>query len=210
MTQGARVMDVIEAVTALSQPSVRLAFDTNALWGDRSFSKACRDLHTLGQQQKNEIALFVSAAAHGEKLFDVKQDRQDHYDYSVILQSLMDLRLQVQAFTESDALAMGELLGTAFPTAEAWRAAKLQHYARSLSLQVSDAKVQSGKHLSATLDWLIAAHAKAQDCILVTTDRGIEFRQIRRMKYAVLQDALKQLLAAGNPSKSSAAEQGAS
>ncbi|HNN92318.1 MAG TPA: hypothetical protein PKI03_08620 [Pseudomonadota bacterium] len=203
-------MDVGEAVTALRLSSVRLAFDTNALWGDRSFRKACRDLHSLGQQQKNQITLFVSAAAHGEKLFDLKQDRQDSYDYAVILQSIMDLRLQVQAFTESDAQVIGELLGSAFPTAEAWRAAKLRHYARSLGLMESDAKIHSGKHLSATLDWLIAAHAKAQDCILVTTDRGIEFREVRRMKFAVLQAAINQLLSPAAAPYSSSAEQGAS
>jgi predicted nucleic acid-binding protein len=203
-------MDVNDVVTALAQPSVRLAFDTNALWGDRSFSRACRDLHRLGQRQKNQITLFVSAAAHGEKLFDLKQDFQGRYDYAVILESLKDLRLQVQAFSESDAQAIGELLGATFATAEAWHAAKLQHYAGSLGLSGTDAKIQSGKHLSATLDWLIAAHARAQDCILVTTDRGIEFRQVRRMKFAVLQQALTRLLASETTPKSSPAEQGAS
>jgi len=193
-------MDAREAAIELSKPSVRLAFDTNALFGELSFASACRDLHRLGLRAKNQIALFVSAAAHGEKLFDLKQDKQDQYDYSKVIESLEDLRLQIQDFTEKDATVLGERLGANFPTSQAWHQAKLRHYARSLGLGEEDIKGKSGQHLSATLDWLIAAHAHARDCILVTSDRGIEFKQVRRMKFAVLQEALRRLLATGSSS----------
>lgn len=186
-------MDVDNAIAMLSEPVVRLAFDTNALFRDRSFATLCRDLQRLSTHRESRLELLVSAAVHGEKLFDLKQARRGEYDYQVVVKSLLQLKLSILPFEEEDACVLGDLLGVTFPDAESWTAAKRSHYMKSLGLPDSCTKVR-GKRLSATLDWLIAAHAKARRCVLVTDDRGPEFGLIRQVRLSILQSAVTQLL----------------
>lgn len=191
-------MNVREAVTVLTQPSVRLAFDTNAVFGTRALAKVCREAHALAAQRGNTIELFVSSAVYGEKVFQLKQANEATYDLAKVVASLQDLRLIVQDFTEADANVLADLLGAQFPRREDWQAHKRQHYLRSLGLP-ADHAVSQRRHLSATVDWLIAAHAKARGCVLVTSDTGPEFAQVQHVKLAVLQQALAQLLPAAAP-----------
>lgn len=54
----------------------------------------------------------------------------------------------------------------------------------------------TGQSCGATVDWLIGGHARAEGCILVTGDKGHEFRGIvEQVKLDVLEEALRGLLA---------------
>lgn len=186
-------MDVDSAVAMLSEPQVRLAFDTSALFRDRSFAKLCRDLKRLSLHRQSQLELLVSAAVHGEKLFDLKQAYRGSYDYQRVVAGLFQLGLSILPFVEEDACVLGELLGATYPDADSWNAAKRRHYRQSLGLPDGDA-TGGGKRLSATLDWLIAGHAQARSCVLVTNDEGPEFRHVRQVRLAILQLAVAQLL----------------
>ena len=191
-------MDVDSAVAMLSEPQVRLAFDTSALFRDRSFAKLCRDLQRLSLHRQSQMELVVSAAVHGEKLFDLKQAFRGSYDYQIVVKSLFQLGLAIVPFVEEDARVLGELLGATYPDADSWNAAKRRHYRQSLGLPAGDA-TGGGKRLSATLDWLIAGHAQARSCVLVTNDEGPEFRHVRQVRLSILQAAVAQLVPSPQP-----------
>lgn len=54
-------LNLDKAVAMLTAPQVRLAFDTNALFRERSFADLCRDLKRLSTHRQTQLELLVFA-----------------------------------------------------------------------------------------------------------------------------------------------------
>lgn len=177
-----------------------LAFDTNALFGERSLFGVCNSVaqynERLAERALPPLRLVVSAVAHAEKLFDLKQQFRDRFDAGVILRGLARKGLAVTAFETRHALETAARLGERCPDSAAWREAKRRRCLHCLGLDAATATPGSGKECGATVDWLVGGHARAEGAILVTDDKGPEFQGIvERVKLDVLEEALRGLLA---------------
>lgn len=105
------------------------------------------------------------------------------------------------AFEARHADDVAELLAEQFPDPEAWRKAKRQRFASSLGLTKEQADTAPGKQCAATVDWWIAGQAMKQGWILVTGDKGPEFRGLDdKIELAALEAILGELHAARAPS----------
>jgi predicted nucleic acid-binding protein len=181
---------------AQTQP-VRLLLDTNVLFSHRELGKISTDVNRLNASGGMHISLFVSAVVHAEKLFDLRQEHGASYDPADVLRAMRARGLKVLAFKARHADHTAELLAHSFPTGDAWREAKRKRCVDCLGLRHDGASTPGkGTTCSATVDWLIAGHALAKRCILVTDDRGTEFRlAIERVRLDTLKQALGRMLA---------------
>ena len=191
-------MTDIEVLLRLSGSEVRLAFDTSAVFADAPFLTVCALVARLNalRSEENPIRLAICAAAHAEKLFDLKQEKKELFNEAAVMKILERKGVSVLPFDRQHARRLAELLGERYPDTKAWRAAKRQRYIETLGIQNMQEQIPgSGRACSATVDWLIAAHAIEESCLLVTEDGGPEFRGvIERVKMASLKKALEELL----------------
>lgn len=180
---------------ARAQP-VRLLLDTNVVFAHRAVGKISADVNRLNASG-TDISLFVSAVVHAEKLFDLRQKHSATYDATAVSKSIRARGLKLLAFEERHADYTAELLARSFPKGDAWRAAKRKCCVDCLGLPDAGASAPGkGTTCSATVDWLIAGHALANGCILVTDDPGPEFRQVvDRVNRDTLTQALDRMLA---------------
>jgi predicted nucleic acid-binding protein len=180
---------------ARAQP-VRLLLDTNVVFSHRVLEQISSGVNRLNASG-TDISLFVSAVVHAEKLFDLRQGLGARYDAAEVLRATRARGLKVLAFEERHADHTAELLAQSFPTGDAWCAAKRKCCVDCLGLPDAGASAPGkGMTCSATVDWLIAGHALANGCILVTDDCGPEFRQVvDRVNRDTLTQALERMLA---------------
>lgn len=188
-----------ELATRLRRGGVALAFDTNALFGERSLFAVCSDVarHNdhLAVGGLPPVRLVVSALAHAEKLFDLKQQFQDRFDGGRILQGLARKGLAVEPFGADHALETARRLGERHPTTAAWHEAKRRRCLQCLGLPTTTATPGNGRACGATVDWLIGGHARASGCVLVTSDAGPEFAGLAdRVELEALEAALRSIL----------------
>lgn len=105
-----------------------LAFDTNALFGERSLFGVCNGVarynERLAQRGLSPIRLVVCTVAHAEKLFDLKQQYRGTFDQDVILRGLQRKGLVIQPFDGKHAMETAVRLGELHPTTAEWHAAK--------------------------------------------------------------------------------------
>jgi hypothetical protein len=182
----------------LRSGGVKLAFDTNALSGKRRLGALCESVRHWNEQLAArtlpEVKLFVCTVAHFEELFHIKKSKGDLFDMRVILDGMDSFGIEVQPFGVDHALSTALWLGAKHPTSAAWRHAKKERYMRGLGLVPGKDKAE-GAHCSTTVDWLIAGHAQAERCVLVTDDEGPEFAGLAdKVRLGELEAALKQLL----------------
>lgn len=189
-----------EIATKLRQGGQRLAFDTNAMWNLSRFMRLCTSLQRLNYQlegvERKSHELIVCTVAHTEVLMDLKQEYQDRFDHQVILEGIKAKQLVIHDFTAEHALSTAEHLGKRYADGAAWKEAKKRRYMESLGMNPNVDKVpSSGSSCSATIDWLIVGHARGERCILVTNERGIEFKGvIDRVPRDMLENAVQQIL----------------
>ncbi len=187
-----------DVIKRAKSSSLKLLFDTNALFSGRRILELCDQASQLNSiHQERNLELFVSAAAHAEKLFDLKQQHRDEYDEAKIVEGLARKGLTIHSFETRHAAQTAILLGEAFPDPRSWHAAKRQQCLHCLGINehvLNSSKSGTGKRCGATIDWLIAAHAKTEDCVLVTDDEGIEFRLVERVKLGTLERAMQRML----------------
>lgn len=169
----------------LRDGGARIAFDTNAMWNLGRFARLCSTLQRLNfrleGENKQPHELIVCVLAHGEVLMDLKQKHKETFDHTVIVAGLQAKQLLIQDFTPDHALATAEYLGGRYSENKDWHQAKKRLYMERLGLHPdrdADKVRSSGATCSATIDWFIISHARAEKCILVSNDRGAEFAGI--------------------------------
>lgn len=186
-------------VQHLAAGGCRLAFDTNALFEHGRLVVLCTQLsrwnHALKGMGADENTLFVSAVAHCEKVFDIKQQYQGAFDPQDILQGMRGKGLAVAPFGEDEAVATAARLGVSYKDNATWYAAKKRRCLQCLGLNPArDSAPGSGRRCGATVDWLIGGHAERLGCIVVGDDTGEEWTGLLRARLSTLEKALKQLL----------------
>jgi hypothetical protein len=193
-----------EVTQRLRSGGIKLSFDTNALFAPRKLATLCADVarwnEHLSRQKRDPVQLAVCAAAHAERLFDLKQQYKGTFDMRTILDGLQHMRLEIEPITVKHALEMATLLAERYPNTAAWHEAKRIRYLQSLGLDPKTTQAPgTGQKCGATIDWLIGAHARAENSILVTDDKGPEFKGVReRVSFNVLASAVQQLVGASS------------
>lgn len=188
-----------EIAARLRLGGVALAFDTNAMFGEACLFAVCNDVSRHNERLRVRglppSRLLVSAVAHTEKLFDLKQQFRDRFDDGVILRGLQSKGLIVQPFDPAHAAETAQRLGERYTTSADWHEAKRLRCWKCLGLGTAKATPGTGKSCGATVDWLIGGHARAEGCVLVTDDTGPEFAGlVDRVKLEVLETALDDIL----------------
>jgi hypothetical protein len=167
------------------EPEIVLAFDTNAIFGNRRgdpFLELCDSINQLNRiRQPRLIRKVISAPVYMEKLHDLRQAFPS-YEHERILQTLDVKGIEVTPVLRHHAEHIAEILGKQYPGSKAWRDFKRQRCLSCLRLpdDLAHKATGSGKRCGATVDWLVAGHADAEGHVLVTNDRGPEFDSIRR------------------------------
>lgn len=193
-------MNLDQIATRLRGGSIVLAFDTNAVYGDRRLFRLCDSLADYNDRLRRkghpDVRLVVSTVVYAEKLFDLKQRYGEIFDLNEILRGLQQKNLDVQPFSTRHALATAVRLGEKYKDDAAWQCAKRARYIAALGLSKDTAAPATGRNCGATIDWLIGGHAQAEGAILVTDDTDPEFGGgIERVRFDVLKTALDKLLA---------------
>lgn len=205
---SAEPLDEPSTIGLLSAPQVRLAFDTNAIFGLKNLLTLCDELERIRDKLNNQIILCMSAIVLAEKIFDLQQKLRERFDYVDFKTSLQDRRIELLSFGEEDALGFGTLMFDLCPDDASWRTLKWQHYLRIVGSHLAGGNPQSdpslspppkNKNLPATIDWLIAAHAQERGCILVTNDKGSEFRHVQHVQFEILKKAAASILQCPQP-----------
>lgn len=173
-----------------------LALDTNAIYGLGRLAKVCNHVNLLrAAAEPLDIRLCVPAVVHMEVLFDLRQNIGTKFDANIVVQGLLDKGLTIAPFEERHAVHAAERLAESFPHKADWQAAKRRHCIECLGLGLSEEKAYElesrKKPCSATIDWVIAAHAAHEGWILVTNDKGAEFAGLKlKMKLEQLEQIL--------------------
>lgn len=173
-----------------------LALDTNALSGFRRLAGVCNSVNLLRTAAEPlDIRLCVPSVVHMEVLFDVRQTLKAAFDPNVVLQGLVDKGLTIEPFDAKHAEHAAERLAESFPRSEDWQAAKRRHCIEYLGLGLSEERVRElaakKKRCSATIDWVIAAHAAHEGWIMITNDKGPEVASLElKMSLEQLEDIL--------------------
>lgn len=192
-------MEDKDLVDFLRQGEGKLVFDTNALFAERRFAKLCNIINALKESNGYQLQIVVPALAHAEKLHDLRQDRGVDFVYEKVKDFLEEKKVKIMSFEQHHAEATAELFAKQFPDKTSWLAYKRKRCCECLSLTAPecDQKIDilsKNKKCSATIDWLIAGYAQAEHSILVTDDKGIEFKDVvRKTNLAKLEVALQQL-----------------
>lgn len=164
---------------------VVLAFDTNAIFGNHAndpFSQLCNAINRLNRiRDPRRIRKVVSAPVYMEKLHDLRQGHRN-YDHQKIEQFLEEKQIDVMPFLGAHAEHVAGLLGELYPNTNDWRAFKRQRCLSCLRLpgDLHHKATGDGERCGATIDWLVAGHADAEGHVLVTDDRGDEFKRVQR------------------------------
>ncbi|AUX20709.1 uncharacterized protein SOCEGT47_011820 [Sorangium cellulosum] len=177
-----------------------LAFDTNALSGHRRLFALCDVVNQLREPPAElDLRLCAPVIAHEEMMLHLRHEQARSgrsYDPGIVRAGLEDKRIEVVSFDLEDAEGVAELLASQFPTPEAWRKAKRQRCVDCLHLSQEQADGAPGRRCSATVDWLIAGQVVKEGWILVTGDKGPEFREVpRKIELGALEALLGRMLA---------------
>ncbi|WP_309891680.1 hypothetical protein [Archangium sp.] len=184
----------------LREGGLTLSFDTNALFLNRKFLTLCDEValwnQRLGSEGRQPVGLRVCTVAHSEKLFDLKQAFQDAFDIGSIMAAFHSKGLVLESFTDKHALALAIRLGEFYPDDKTWREAKRKRCIQCVGLNPNQVQAASGtgRRCGATVDWLIGAHAHAEGYVLVTKDKGVEMKHLKRVELDTLAEALRKLM----------------
>lgn len=189
-----------EIAERLRSGGLKLAFDTNALEADERRDAVCDQVAQwntkLAGQRLSPVGLVVCAVVHHEKVFHLKRRFGEKFSPSVIVTGLKSKGLATEAYTAEHALETGAWIGERYPTPNDWYRAKKERSLRSVGLDPSNVEAPgTGQGCGATVDWLIIGHARAEACVLVSDDMGLEFAGlVERVKLGTLEAALQKLV----------------
>jgi hypothetical protein len=193
-------VNVEECSQRLRTGGSKFSFDTNALYADRRLIEVCGNVSRwndrLKEQGRPPVYLAVCTVAHAEKLFDLKKQYGSAFNPETIAMGLQSKGLRIEPFEVKHALETANRLGTFYPAAQDWHQAKKKLCLECAGLDPSKHQeaIGTGKQCGATVDWLIGAHALAEGYVLVTDDRGLEFKQLESVKLNTLVAAVQQVL----------------
>lgn len=174
----------VEQVREALAAGVVVAFDTSALHGPRAMTLAGA-LMRWNHANEASVLLVVSALCVAERNAQERRRRGEEFDPSVVTAFLETYQMRVEGFTEEDAGEAARWFATLAPTDDAWQELKVERFRDELGTRESLPRV------SASVDWFIAAHAYARGWLLVTDDKGPEFRSLtRRCGVDVLMEAV--------------------
>ena len=132
-----------------------------------------------------EVRCVVPATAHLEKLFDTRQKKGAEYRAAIVRAALEDAGVEVLSLDAGQAELAAERLYGWFPDNESWQQAK----------RARIGKIGNVGAAPATIDWVTAAMCP-NEAIVITDDRGQEFRGCERMGSEELRVALTGLAGA--------------
>jgi predicted nucleic acid-binding protein len=188
-------MNKNEVYQLLCDGELTLAFDTNVVFNELRFLTLCDNINRLNEAHKTHLCMVVSAIVHTEKLFDLKQKYKEKYNIEEVNRFMERKHISVVPFERCHAQAVAHLVGEQFPTNEQWRAFKRQSCINCLGIKNTKVQIHgSGKKCGATVDWLIAGYAIAEECLLITDDKGKEFKGVKTTTFDELEAAVNQLL----------------
>jgi hypothetical protein len=168
-----------------------LSFDSSAIHFNELIRYANK-VNLFNDQRKVKTRLVLSALVHTERMAQERRRRQEAFDQGRIAQFLHGKGITVEPLTAEDAVGCSSWLHAQASTEDGWTELKWSRIREEAGLR-DDAPGR----VSATVDWFIAAHAAARGWILVTSDRGPEFRGItRKVAPERLERTLDTLLAA--------------
>ncbi len=186
-------MNKKEVYQLLCEGKLTIAFDTNIVFHELRFLTLCDNINRINEAHHYQLCLVVSAIVHTEKLFDLKQKYQERYDIEEVNRFLDRKRISIVPYERCHAQAVAHLVGKQFPSNKEWRAFKRQSCINCLGIKDNHVPMPgSGKKCGATVDWLIAGYAIAEDCLLVTNDKGKEFQGIKKTTFDELEAAVNQ------------------
>lgn len=187
-------MNKEQVINLLKTGQVKIAFDTNALESDRKFNTVCNQINLINEKFKYQLQPIVPTLAYFEKLYHLKQKYRNYFDLIDILDGLKAKQVQIMSFEPNHAEAVAKLLYTQFLTKEEWLKAKIRRCAKCLAIE-RDKPIGKNTRCSATIDWLIAGYAVAENCLLITNDAGIEFENVnKKTTLEIFEQAIQELL----------------
>jgi hypothetical protein len=170
---------------------VRFALDTNQAWGQHHLEFGL-DLRRLADTSLQSHAFIVPSLVVGERLRQIAQRKGDRYVAETALQTLEDVGLTPVGHEQDDGIHFAGLLTSWYPNPDDWDAVKRQWAADQLGV----AGPVNDRRVSATVDWAIFAQADRHGWVLLTADKGPEFKSLPRTSLKVAHAAVKQLLPA--------------
>lgn len=170
-----------------------LLLDSNAAWRKNLLPLADQvNIWNDKLEQPDEtlkIRLIVSSFVHGEHLAQERRRFGSGFDLARTTAILQSKNVEVVSYSPGDAEKTAEWLASLASTDEDWRHLKWKKAADDLQL----GPTATPKKVSATIDWFIAGHAVSKGALLVTTDGGIEFREVPQVTRDRLMRALTEL-----------------
>lgn len=176
----AEILDWLE-----QEQSPVIAFDTNALFGGGSrtlFADLCNVLNRINELRAPQtVQKVLSAAVYMEKMHDMRQEYGKAFQPSLIDNFLATKGIEIISFERQDAEHAAELIGQRYPGRAEWHGFERQRCLDCLGMrQYAEHAQGSGQSCGATTDWLVAGQASGRGHLLVTNDRGPEFRGLAR------------------------------
>lgn len=185
-----------------------LAVDTNIVHGGLGhlFGVANLVKHFNEKKPANQINLVVSAVVYMEvvnhtwhaKLKDFEYDRRSvEQRIKLQIEELSEKGISIVSFDQKQAENTAQVLSGWYKTDAEWQRAKQIVFQETLCLndKFFSSKNKQALNCNATIDWVIAAQADAQNWILVTNDLGPEFSNVRlKINWDELKTMMKELL----------------
>lgn len=155
-----------------------LLLDTNAV----AFRRLLKLADAVAQWQLAfpgaALRLCISPLVFAERNAQERRQRGRDFKLAQVQQTLESKCIEIAPFDAQTADRTSERLADWFPTQDQWREAKWE-CTRKLYGEEGAPKPRPGRHLSATVDWYIAASVP-DGAVLVTDDTGVEFARVQR------------------------------
>jgi len=161
-----------ELHTYLVNSSV-LALDTSAFHGAQLFQLSDQ-INLWNEKFGSKTQLLISSLVYTERQSQERRRRGSDFELGRVQLFLQSKRIDIAPFTAEDSEGGSAWLAQRAPDQEAWQALKWDRLAGECKLDPSSPP----KHVSATIDWFIAAQVAARGWILVTRDKGQEFKDL--------------------------------
>ncbi len=121
-------------------------------------------------EHRTTVRVAVGSLVYTERQAQERRKRPADFDAQVVREFLAGKQIEVLPHDHDVAEAASEWLFTIAPTDQDWK--RLKH--QRLTKEVRDVPPRT----SATVDWFIGGHTVARGAILVTNDKGAEFRDV--------------------------------
>jgi len=175
-------MSEAEVLGLLEQANVAVAFDTNAIFGGK-----LRVLDLINQANEIRRGRFslppikkvIAAPVWMEKLHHMNRFYGPTFEINMPLGVLRAKEVEIVAFDDRHAMHTAKRLAQMFPDEGAWLRAKRERCAKSLNVVVPEG-LSKNKKCDATIDWLIAGLADADELLLVTDDGDDAYKDLPR------------------------------